>query len=209
MILHGLKPSVFFRKVRIILEEKNIPYRVKFCNPRDKTPQLYTMNPLGKIPILEHDDFFVADSTVISHYLEEAFPEVAMIPKDPKSMARALFFNAYADTRLHEVIIKKMYYQRVILPLFGQEGDENMVQQAFEEDLPIICEYLESTLKQEKETLIGESFNIADASIMAYLSCLAEINIEIDKNKYPCTHYYVSKNSQRNSVISSLESVTP
>src|SRR5262249_18434378 len=71
MKLYGASLSPFVRKVRIILEEKGIPYETEELVPLPKTPALLAMHPLGKIPILCDGDVVVPDSSVICAYLEK------------------------------------------------------------------------------------------------------------------------------------------
>jgi len=56
------------------------------------------MNPLGKIPILEHEDLVVPDSSVIVAYIERLYPTPALYPEDPKEMARALFYQEFGES---------------------------------------------------------------------------------------------------------------
>ena len=44
--------SPFFRKCRIALEEKGIPYETERLIPVPKTPELLALHPMGKIPVL-------------------------------------------------------------------------------------------------------------------------------------------------------------
>ena len=50
---------------------------------------LYEKNPLGKVPVLEEDSFVLPESEVIMEYLEERYPEPALLPADPAARARS------------------------------------------------------------------------------------------------------------------------
>jgi glutathione S-transferase len=43
------------------------------------TPEFRRMNPLGKMPVLEHGGLFVPESAVICEYLEDAFPTPSLL----------------------------------------------------------------------------------------------------------------------------------
>ena len=81
MIIHGIAPSPFVRKVMAACEEKGLSYEDKVLIPFPKTPELLKMNPLGKIPILEiADGTYIQDSSVICAYLEKVHPKPALLP---------------------------------------------------------------------------------------------------------------------------------
>ena len=70
-------------------------------------------------------DFTVSDSSVICAYLDEAYPGHPLFPTDPKDRARARWFEEYADTRLGDLFIWSLFYQKVVRPLvWGEPGDE-------------------------------------------------------------------------------------
>jgi glutathione S-transferase len=59
------------------------------------------INPIGKLPCLEHDGKFVADSTDIAYYLEEKFPEPPILPRDPVLRALCHVLDDWADESLY------------------------------------------------------------------------------------------------------------
>ena len=86
--LHQFQISPFCDKVRRILHWKRLDYRIQEV-PLARALSVRRINPIGKLPCLEHDGRFVADSTDIAYYLEEKFPEPPILPKDPLA-ARSL-----------------------------------------------------------------------------------------------------------------------
>src|SRR5207248_382248 len=47
----------------------------------------YEKNPVGKVPVLEEDALVLPESVVIMEYLEERYPEPALLPADPAERA--------------------------------------------------------------------------------------------------------------------------
>ncbi|MBA3717899.1 MAG: glutathione S-transferase family protein [Actinobacteria bacterium] len=77
-------------RVRITLAEKGIPFETVAIDLDDRPAWLYEKNPAGKVPVLEEDGGFVLpESAVIMEYLEERFPEPALLPADPAERALA------------------------------------------------------------------------------------------------------------------------
>jgi glutathione S-transferase len=74
-------------RVRIVLAEKDVEYETVTIDLSDRPASLYQKNPLGKVPVLEKDGFVLPESVVIMEYLEERYPEPALLPADPAERA--------------------------------------------------------------------------------------------------------------------------
>jgi len=74
-------------RVRIVLAEKGVPYEPFAIDLRDRPAWLYEKNPTGRVPVLEEDTFVLPESAVIMEYLEERYPEPALLPADPAARA--------------------------------------------------------------------------------------------------------------------------
>ena len=88
--LCGFRISNYHNKVRIALLEKGVPYEEDpSCAPSQKE-EFLSRSPIGKVPFLELDDGRrLAESEVIAEYLEEAYPQKPLLPKDPFERARS------------------------------------------------------------------------------------------------------------------------
>ena len=74
-------------RVRIVLAEKGVEYESVEIDLADRPAWIYEKNPLGKVPVLEEDGFVLPESPVIMEYLEERYPEPALMPADPGDRA--------------------------------------------------------------------------------------------------------------------------
>ena len=74
-------------RVRILLAEKGIPYEPVLIDLSNRPGWLYEKNPAGRVPVLEEDTFVLPESVVIMEYLEERYPEPALLPADPAQRA--------------------------------------------------------------------------------------------------------------------------
>jgi glutathione S-transferase len=77
----------FCARVRIVLGEKSLEYETVVIDLADRPDWLYEKNPLGKVPVLEEDALCLPESAVIMEYLEERYPEPALLPADPADRA--------------------------------------------------------------------------------------------------------------------------
>lgn len=76
-------------RARIALAEKGIEYEQVEIDLQDRPAWLYELNPVGRVPVLQQDDFTLPESDVIMAYLEELQPEPSLLPRDAKERARA------------------------------------------------------------------------------------------------------------------------
>lgn len=188
MILHGVVPSPFTRKVVVVLEEKGMPYRRQDLSPFPKTAELLSKNPLGLIPILEHEGQFIADSSVICAYLERVQPEKPVYPAHPAEYAEVLFLEEYVDTRVMSAIAP-IFRERFVKPnAMKLPSDESVVREAMANGLTETFEYLEQRIGQNG-TLLNQ-FTVADAALGSVLSCLHLAGETVDKHRWPMLERY-------------------
>jgi pimeloyl-ACP methyl ester carboxylesterase/glutaredoxin len=87
-------------RARIVLAEKDVEYETVMIDLSNRPDWLYEKNPLGKVPVLEEDSFVLPESEVIMEYLEERYPEPALLPADPAARAQVRLAIHRFDTNL-------------------------------------------------------------------------------------------------------------
>ena len=98
MQLLGVDASPYVRKVRIVLEEKQIPYEYVQARPSLPDSPVPRFNPLAKIPVLVTPaGKAVYDSPVIVDYLDLLKPEPLLIPTDLESRVEVKRWEALGD----------------------------------------------------------------------------------------------------------------
>lgn len=115
MILYSGPLSLFARKVEIGLAEKGLLFdreMVAFSQTEGyapKHPAVLAANPKGQVPVLVDGDLTLFDSTVILEYLDDAYPEPALLPREPKARARCRILELMADEVLLRPLLRLMY----------------------------------------------------------------------------------------------------
>ena len=128
--LCGFHISNYFNKVRIAMLEKGLEFELDpTCRPSQKDDFL-ARTPLGKVPFLEVDGEHLVESQVICEYLEAAYPQKPLYPRDP--LARARVRELIAIMELHLELVARRLYREVFFG--GKISDE--VRQSVETDLP-------------------------------------------------------------------------
>lgn len=86
------------RIARWMLEEVGEPYEVVYVDYGEsmRTEEFLARNPMGKVPVLDHDGAVVTETGAICAYLAEAFPAASLKASGPGLAAylRWLFFAA-------------------------------------------------------------------------------------------------------------------
>jgi glutathione S-transferase len=148
----GSYVSPYVRKVLVALDLKGIPYRIDPIIPFFGTDRFTALSPVRRIPVLVDDCVSLADSTVICEYLEERYPRPALLPQGPDRRARARWLEEFADTRMGEVFIWRLFNQVVINRfVWGEATDEDVLRKALDQEIPAILDYLERGLPLRRD----------------------------------------------------------
>ena len=187
LILYGSSLSPFVRKVRVVLAEKGLDYTMEQLNPFDPPPWFGDISPLKRIPVLRDTDRpepnTLPDSSAICAYLETSWPEPAVYPADPFALARALWFEEYADTQLFQSVIP-VFFQRVVRRLSGGACDETIVAETLAAKTPEAFDYLEASIRG-RPYFVGDTVSIADIAVAAKLVNFEHAGEEIDTSRWP------------------------
>ena len=189
--VHGHPLSPFVRKVLFALEIKGVEYENVVVMPNDSSPAFRAVSPLGKIPVLQHDDFSVPDSSVICRYIERVFPTPSLFPADPKVEARALWVEEYADTKVIENCAG-LFQQRFLFPkMMGKPTDQAIVDNIITHGMPPVLEYLES-IAPESGYFVGDALSIADLSVVTCFLQAQYGDYTVDAQRYPKLGRYLA-----------------
>lgn len=190
--LFGANPSPFVRKVKVVLAEKNLPFEQEQTMPFPPSAEFRKISPLGRIPAFQDGDKTMADSSIISAYLERIHPQPALYPSDPYDYARALWFEEYGDGGLAPIIGAKMFFNKIVGPaLMKLQFDEALFRKTEQEELPPMLTYLEGELKGD--FLVGNSLTIGDISIGSQFVNLLLAGVSPDAAKWPKLAAYLGR----------------
>src|SRR4051794_22954760 len=130
MKLCGFPISNYFNKVRIAMLEKGLPFALDpACKPSQDEGFL-ARSPMGKVPFLELDGGAqLSESQVICEYLEDAYPQKPLYPRDPLERARVRELVTLMELHM-ELVVRRLYGQ----VFFGRAPDE-AVKKEVEKDL--------------------------------------------------------------------------
>lgn len=176
--------SPYVRKVLVCLELKGLDYEIDPIAPFVGNDQFSQLSPMRRIPVLIDEGFVLNDSSVICQYLEDKYPTPALYPRSVNDRAQARWLEEYADTRLADSLIWRLFYQLAIKRhIFGEATDEAVVQHAREVAIPATLDYLEHQLPDDG--FVFGALSIADISIASFFRTASFVRYTIDETRWP------------------------
>jgi glutathione S-transferase len=183
--------SPYVRKVLACLELKGLDYEVDPITPFFGNDEFSRLSPLRRIPVLIDGDFHCSDSSVVCAYLDEAYGDHPLLPEAPKDRARARWLEEFADTRLGDVFIWGLFYQRFVRRMVWQEEpDQERVDKVLAEDVPVALDYLEGELPAEG-FLFGRP-GLADVAIASFFVNARYAGFEVNAGRWSKTARFVA-----------------
>ena len=89
----------FAHRTRLVLGEKRLEFELVEIDLQNKPSWFNAVSVYGKVPALQHDGQRIVESAIVNEYLDEVFPEPALLPKTPAARAAARIWIDFANTR--------------------------------------------------------------------------------------------------------------
>jgi glutathione S-transferase len=96
--LVGIPLSNYVRSLRILCEEKGVPYTLTPAIPH--SPEVLAIHPAGQVPCARHGDVTLFESQAIATYIDKAFPGPKFIPEDAIGAATAAQWTSYSNVKV-------------------------------------------------------------------------------------------------------------
>ncbi len=204
--LYQFGNSVCCQKVRIVLHQKKqewIAREVNLFKNEQYEPDYLLLNPSGVVPTLDHHGEVVTESTLICEYLDERYPEPALLPAEPVKRAKARSWAKLVDEGLHEgvseISFSAMFRERMKDMTEGEReirfnnvGDprrRDRFRSTFEHGArsPFVnygvaafertFDRLENCLQDGRSWIMGDQPTLADIALMPYVARLQYLDL--------------------------------
>lgn len=189
--------SVCAQKVRVALIEKGLEWTDHLIDlgGGQFDPAYMKLNPNAVVPTLVHDGKVVIESSVILYYIDEAFPEPPLMPRDPLLRAKVRMYNKLIDEYVHNActiltfatafrpglakLSPEVLEAKLLAPspskkraeykrdVIARGLDSKFVGEALELHQKLL-DWMDESLRQGP-WLAGQNFSLADAAVIPYI----------------------------------------
>ncbi|MCI3204755.1 MULTISPECIES: glutathione S-transferase [Pandoraea] len=162
--LYGFPVSNYYNKVKVVLYEKGLPFEESESIPCQDEP-LLQCSPLGKVPYLQTENGFLAESQVICDFLEVTHPTPALFSADPWWQAKERELLTMVELHL-ELVVREIYSQA----FFGgtvSEGTRNRTEKLLRRNIVAF-----KRLAKFAPFVAGETFTMVDVAAGIHLPIL-------------------------------------
>lgn len=174
--LYGFAYSNYYNIVKHALLQKEIAFEE--CTVYPKTAQLYTVNPIGKVPALTTENgVHLSESSVLLDYLEDAYPQKPLYPAQPEQRARVRQIMKLSE--LYIELPARRLLPAVVGKTTADEATKKEVQFTLKKSLKTLA-----TLSDLSPYILGKQLTMADIYLrycltMAKWVCTSQFAWEI------------------------------
>jgi glutathione S-transferase len=165
----------------MVLRFKGVQYQSIDALARDEHDRLADANPRAEVPVLIDGAVTVIDSADIVSYLEDRFPNPAVLPAGPELRAKARRWQRLSDTLLDAIIHDISIWT---WPTHHREDrpPEGLPEAGRRELLEILVD-LEDAI--DASGFVCDQLSIADFSLFPHVSSLKPLGIVLEDAAYP------------------------
>lgn len=195
---HPISP--FCQKVKIFLYEKKIPFQCVLPDFTGKDTAFKDANPRQEVPALIDGENQIFDSSIIVQYLEDAFPEIPLLPQSPAERAQSRMIEEVCDTFFDAVnwgLLEIRFFERASGKLL------KTLEESAASQLGSLYRWLENLLNGE-QWLSGQVFGLADISVVPHVIAAVQHGFPI--TAFPSLSAWFDRVSQRDSVVACVKS---
>jgi len=100
LALYSAAVCPYAQRTHLLLREKGVPYETVEVDLKNKSAEFLAISPYSKVPVIKRGPDVIWESSVINEYLEEAYPNPPMMPREPGRRALARVWIDFANVKL-------------------------------------------------------------------------------------------------------------
>lgn len=180
MKLHVFPPSPRAAKVMALASHLGIECEIAIVDlfsGGNQAPAFKSLNPNGKMPVLEDDGFVLWESNAILQYLASKKPESGLWPTDPRRQADVSRWQFW-DAAHWDPTCATFIFERVVKQMTGQGAPDPAAVAKAETDFARFAPVLNGTLKGRR-WVTGDALTVADFGLGGPLMYAAPAGIPL------------------------------
>lgn len=171
--------SPFARKVRLVLEYKQLAFETVDGLRKSTRDLLAATNGRVEVPAIDHDGLVVVNSCDIVAYLERSFPDPPVMPPSTAQWVRARAWERCSDSVIDPILIDISYWTWAERPDAMPAG----MREAAQRDLDEIYAALERDLNGH-DHVCGE-LSLADFALFPHMISARPLGVGHDPVRFP------------------------
>ena len=198
----------FSRKVRLALAEKRLDFDLQVEKIWERRTAFLAMNPAGDVPVLiEEDGTILSNSQVICEYLEEVYPDVNLLGRDPIQRAETRRLVGWFDVKFNREVTDNLVGEKLMKRFLKLGEPHGPSIRAGHANIHYHLDYI-GFLTEKRKWLAGEQFTLADIAGAAHLSAIDYIG-DVPWDEHHAARDWYSRVKSRPSFKSLLEDRIP
>lgn len=157
LVLCGSSISNYYNKVKLALLEKGVPFSEEYVSTGGSDEDLLGASPLAKIPFLRTERGPLCESQAMLEYIETAYPEPPLLPRDAFAAAKVRELAIFVD--LHLELVARDLYPKAFFGGSLSDGNAARIRVVLEKNIAAF-----KRLARFAPYLAGETFSQADCS---------------------------------------------
>jgi glutathione S-transferase len=168
--LYHLWLHPFSRKVRMTLAENRLDFDLKIEKIWERRTDFLAINPAGDVPVLiEADGTTLANSNVITEYIEEVYTDVNLIGFDPVQRAETRRLVGWFDVKFNREVTDNLVGEKLMKRFLKLGEPHGPAIRAGHANIHYHLDYI-GFLTERRNWLAGDDFSMADIAAGAHLS---------------------------------------
>jgi glutathione S-transferase len=195
-VLYHLPLSPYARKVRLVLAEKRLPFELRTEKVWARRPDYLELNPACTVPTLVEDNgLVIPDSNVICEYLDEAYPDMALLGRTLGERVEIRRLAAWFDGKFSQEVLRNLLWEKTLKQTLGLGAPDAAALRAGSANLKHHLAYI-GWLAENRKWLAGVNLSLADFAAAAYLSSLDYIDAVDWSASIPAKEWYARMKSR-------------
>lgn len=196
------------RLARIILAEKGLPHEVVAERPWERRDEFLALSPAGVVPVLlEADGVAAAGPWTLIEYLEDAYPDSPLLPREVAARAEARRLTEWFLIKFDREVTENLVVEKLVRRLSGEGHPHTSAIRAGLANIHYHLDYI-AYLAERRPYLAGDHLSVADLAAAAQLSLIDYLG-DVPWETNPETREWYARMKSRPSVRALLAETVP